>query len=322
MSRLLAVLALVLVTAGTAAAHVTELAVLRLAEIGEGRYTVTWTLKPNTDVGEGLAPIYPAHCSFEEPILDCGARGLIGTLGFERIGEGQSAAMFRIRGLDGGTRVYTLTPAAPTAQVEPALSADDMAGLFRIVRSYLAIGVEHILLGVDHLLFVLGLMWIAGGGWMLFKTITAFTLAHTVSLAAVTFGWIGISEAYVNALIALSIVFIGVEVIHARAGRSTLTLQYPWAVSFFFGLLHGLGFANALVSLGLPEEAVPVALVAFNVGVELGQIAFVLVVLALAWSYRVMRVHWPDWSAKVPAYAIGSIAAFWFYDRVAVLLTG
>ncbi|MCG8443013.1 MAG: HupE/UreJ family protein, partial [Caulobacterales bacterium] len=182
------------------------------------------------------------------------------------------------------------------------------------------IGVEHILLGVDHLLFVLGLMWISRTRWMLLKTITAFTLAHSVTLGAVTFGWVGVPESFVNAMIALSIVFVAVEVMNARAGRSTLTLRHPWAVSFFFGLLHGFGFANALINLGLPDAAVPLALLAFNIGVELGQIAFVFGVLALAWSYRVMRVAWPSWSQVAPAYAIGGLAAFWFYQRVEILL--
>lgn len=303
-----------------AAAHVTELAVLRVTEIAEGRYRVAWELKPNTDATEGLQPLFPAHCRYAEPDLDCGAKGLVGVLGYERIGAGQSAAMFKIRDRKGATQVYTLTPIQPTVRVSPAYEADSWAGMSRVGVSYLQIGIEHIMLGVDHLLFVLGLIWISRTGWMLLKTITAFTLAHSVTLVAVTFGWVGVPEAFVNAMIALSIVFIGVEVLHARAGRETLTLRYPWAVSFFFGLLHGFGFANALIQLGLPEQAVPLALLAFNVGVEIGQVAFVFGVLALAWCYRVMRVSWPTWSQVLPAYAIGGVAALWFIQRVDILL--
>lgn len=303
-----------------ARAHLSEVAVLQLNELGNGRYTVVWELEPITPQGDRLEPTFPAHCTYEAPTLDCGTRDLVGELTFANIGSRQSAALFKITSLEGSTRVLTVTPAQPVAKVTPGFDASSWAGMAEIFAAYLNIGIEHILLGIDHLLFVLGLIWIARGRWMLFKTITAFTVAHSVTLGAVTFGWVGVPELFVNALIALSIVFIGVEVLHARAGRSTVTLRHPWAVSFGFGLLHGFGFANALIELGLPQDAVPLALLAFNLGVEVGQIAFVLGVLAMAWAYRVMQVHWPDWSRTVPAYAIGGLAAFWFLDRVSLLL--
>lgn len=322
MRRLLLSLLLLLSLAPPAAAHVTELAVLALREIGPGRYLMSWEMRPNTDLGAELQPVFPAHCTREEMAVDCGTRGLIGPLTFEKIGEGQSAAMFKIRGADGGTQVYTVTPSDPVAQVRPAFDAGSWAGLLEIAGSYLSLGIEHILQGIDHLLFVLGLIWVARGRWMLLKTITAFTLAHTVTLGAVTFGWIGVPEPFVNTLIALSIVFIAIEALAARAGRQTLTLQYPWIVSFGFGLLHGAGFASALSGLGLPEDAIPLALLSFNLGVEIGQIAFVLLVLAMAWSWRVMLVNWPRWAPLAPTYAIGGLAAFWFFDRVDIMLWG
>ena len=315
-----ALLIIVLLWHGVAAAHVTDLAVLKLNGIGDGRYTVAWELRPNTVGEDALEPIFPKHCTRDGASLDCGASDLVGQLGFENIGAGQSAAMFKIRDLDGSTRVFTVTPAQPFADVGPALSADSWAGKADILRVYALIGFEHILLGVDHLLFVLGLIWISTGRWMLFKTITAFTVAHSVTLGAVTFGWVGVPETFVNAMIALSIVFIGVEVLHARRGRQTITLTYPYMVSFAFGLLHGFGFANALIALGLPEDAIPLALLAFNIGVELGQIAFVLLVIAMTWAYRVMQVPWPGWSHIAPAYLIGGIAAFWFFERAAILM--
>ncbi|MEO1291543.1 MAG: HupE/UreJ family protein [Pseudomonadota bacterium] len=320
LDSLLLLLALTVWTPATA--HVTELAVLRLTEVGEGRYTLTWEMRPTTPTGTGLQPVFPPHCTATPNLLDCGAEGLVGRLGFEGIGAGQSAAMFKIRDLEGSTQIYTVTPANPVVTVSRSFDASSWEGMTEIALAYTAIGFEHILLGIDHLLFVLGLIWIARGRWMLLKTITAFTVAHSVTLAAVTFGWVGVPEVFVNAMIALSIVFIGVEVLYARQGRSTLTLRHPWAVSFVFGLLHGFGFADALVALGLPETAVPLALLSFNIGVELGQIAFVLIVLALAWAYRVMRVRWPDWAHVAPAYAIGSLAALWFYQRVEVLFVG
>ncbi|MGF1447133.1 MAG: HupE/UreJ family protein [Pikeienuella sp.] len=309
-----------------AAAHVTELAVLSVQDrapgaggFGDGRYMVGWEMKPSSEFGATLQPIFPEHCVFDEPLLDCGDRGLVGQLGFEGIGQGQSAALFKVFG-EGGVRVFTLTPAVPTALVAPDFDPTSWAGLAEIFGAYVQIGIEHILLGVDHLLFVLGLIWVARGGWMLVKCITAFTVAHSVTLVAVTFGWVGVPEVFVNAMIALSIAFIGVEVINAHRGEQTVTLRHPWAVSFGFGLLHGFGFANALIQLGLPDGAIPVALLAFNVGVEVGQLAFVFAVLALGWAYAVMRVTWPAWGRLIPAYVIGGLGAYWFIDRTATLI--
>lgn len=321
--RLLVLLVLAGVSAlpaQSARAHVTELAVVRLTEIGPGQYTIGWDLRPNTQVTETLQPIFPDHCTRDGAKLDCGTEGLVGSIGFEGLGAGQAAALFKIGSADGTMRVITLTPAQPTADVSPAFDAGSWAGMLEIAISYTIIGFEHILQGIDHLMFVLGLIWIATGRWALFKTITAFTVAHSVTLALVTFGWVGVPEAFVNAMIALSIVFIGVEVVYAQRGRVTWTARRPWAVAFAFGLLHGMGFASALVALGLPEGARPLALLAFNVGVELGQIAFVLGVLAMAWAYRVMTVEWPRWARLVPAYAIGGLAALWFAQRTEILL--
>ncbi len=303
-----------------AIAHQTDVAVSRLTELGEGRYVFAWELEPNKDRAVPLNPIFPAHCALEDRVLDCGSEGLVGVLGFERIGAGQSAAIFKINDLSGQTRILTLTPSAPTVEMSPELDGSTWAGMAEIAAAYTAIGIEHILLGVDHLLFVLGLIWIATRRWMLLKTITAFTIAHSLTLGAVTFGWVGVPEPLVNALIALSIVFIGVEVLRAQTGETSLTLRHPWAVAFGFGLLHGFGFASALVELGLPGDAVPLALLAFNIGVEIGQIAFVFVVLAMAWAYRTMSVQWPTWSQIAPAYAIGSIAAYWFFERVTAMV--
>ena len=319
--RLISLLALLaLLLPGTAPAHVTELAVLNISQVDEGRYLMSWEMRPNTELGEDLEPEFPDHCIRKDVNIDCGAEGLVGPLSFQGIGAGQSAAMFKIRDLEGSVQVYTVTPSDPIANVRPAFDAGSWAGLAEIGTAYVALGIEHILSGVDHLLFVLGLIWISRGRWMLLKTITAFTVAHTITLGAVTFGWVGVPEPFVNTLIALSIAFIAVEAIYARQGRRTWTLSYPWLVSFGFGLLHGAGFANALTGFGLPSDAVPLALLAFNLGVELGQIGFVVLVLALAWSWRVMTVNWPRWAPLVPTYAIGGLGAFWFLDRVNLML--
>jgi hypothetical protein len=184
-----------------------------------------------------------------------------------------------------------------------------------IAGRYTVLGIEHILLGIDHLLFVLGLMLIVRGPWMLLKTITAFTLAHSVTLALATLGVVDVPSAPVEASIALSIVFVAAEGL--RGDRQGLALRQPWLVAFGFGLLHGFGFAGALSELGLPAAEVPMALLFFNVGVEIGQVAFVLLVLAIAYGLRRTRVLWPRWTAAVPGYAIGSLAMVWLIERVA-----
>ena len=183
-------------------------------------------------------------------------------------------------------------------------------------RRYLDLGIEHILLGIDHLLFVLGLLLLVRGPWMLIKTITAFTLAHSITLALATLGFVAVPSRPVDAAIALSIMFLGAEILRARQGRPGLAARRPWIVAFAFGLLHGLGFAGALTALGLAPGEIPLALLFFNVGVEIGQLSFVGACLALAWALHQLRVSWPRWAAPLPAYAIGTIAAFWFIERV------
>lgn len=310
---------------GAVSAHQTALSVMSVTEVQPGRYALRWDNAPSSEGDAPLrnvAAVWPEQCVEDFPILDCGDEGLVGRIGFEGLGVAQSAAMFRIRALDGATQVIMLTPAAPIGRAAPNYDPQSWSGRFGIFSTYVAIGIEHILVGVDHLLFVLGLIWIAGAGWMLVKTITAFTVAHSVTLAAVTFGWIGVPEGFVNAMIALSIVFVGVEILLRESGRDSITLRRPWLAAFGFGLLHGFGFANALLELGLPEGAVPLALAAFNIGVEIGQLAFVGLVLALAWSWRFMTAPAPRSAAGPAAYLIGSIAAFWFIDRAVALIGG
>jgi hypothetical protein len=174
-------------------------------------------------------------------------------------------------------------------------------------------------LGIDHLLFVLGLLLIVRGVGVLLKTITAFTIAHSITLALAALGVVNVPPRPVDAAIALSIVFLGAEILHARRGRSGLTVRYPWVVAFAFGLLHGLGFAGALTGLGLPPGDIPLALLFFNVGVELGQLAFVLFFLVLVWAFCTLEVHWPKLTRPVPAYAIGTLATYWFLGRLFVL---
>jgi hypothetical protein len=288
------------------------MAVMVLREVGSGRYIGQWTMAP-TD--QTLRPIFPQHCEWEAPELSCGERGFVGRLSFMGLGSKQSVAMIRVVSKDGQTQAYTVSAAHPVVTVarDPGT---DFAAWLDLADTYVNLGIDHILRGIDHLLFVLGLIWLVRGGWMLVHTITAFTVGHSLSLAAATFGWVGVPERPLNASIALSIVFVGVEIVKLQRGQVGLTARYPWIVAFAFGLLHGLGFATALTTLGIPQATLPFALLFFNVGVEIGQLAFVFVVLALIWAHRQAEATLPRWGAALPAYAIGGVAAFWFLVRV------
>jgi hydrogenase/urease accessory protein HupE len=223
--------------------------------------------------------------------------------------------LVRVERLDGATQLTRLTPSAPSFVVEVS------PGWAEVVRSYLALGVEHIVGGIDHLLFVLALLIVTRGSWRLVKTVTAFTLAHSITLGLATLGVVRVPSAPVEALIALSIVFVAAEIVHAREGRPGLTENAPWVVAFTFGLLHGFGFAGALAQVGLPQGDIPLALFSFNVGVEVGQllfIALVYVVVALARQVaRRVALPQPRWAWRVVPYAIGSVSAFWLIQRVA-----
>src|SRR5271169_596698 len=187
---------------------------------------------------------------------------------------------------------------------------------------YLKLGVEHILFGADHMLFVLGLLLIVKDRWMLLKTITAFTVAHSITLGIATLGYASVPVVPLNAAIALSILFLGPEIVRVWRGQSSFTIRHPWVVAFAFGLLHGFGFASALTSAGLPRAELPLALLGFNVGVEIGQLAFVLLVLLLERAFRILEIRWPRWVAALPGYAVGSLGAFWTLERIGLLLGG
>lgn len=305
---------LLLLATGTMA-HETLIAPLDIQELGGGAYLAGWRFSSDRNIPPPEA-VFPGQCRFEKPRLECGEAGLTGTLSVAGLGERYSGAVVRLRRLDGTVRSFTLTPEQPKV----TLTADGTAGWAQVAGAYIPLGIEHILLGVDHLLFVLGLMWLVGSGWMLVRTITAFTIAHSITLAAATLGWVGVPEGPVNASIALSIVFVALEVIRQQRGTPGLTSRYPWLVAFGFGLLHGFGFAGALTRLGLPPEQIPAALLFFNVGVEIGQLAFVLLVLLLVRAHRALGVGLPSRVATLPASLMGGVGTFWFGGRLVALL--
>lgn len=316
---LLALLLALLPAAPPARAHEPALGVLEFHEVRPGSYLGGWTLEP-TIGAERVRIRFPPDCRFAEPSLECGPTGLTGSITVDNLGRDMSAVLIRVHPIDGAQRSYTLTTAKPVVTVLGA-GAPSLDTWLDLGWTYLNLGVDHILLGVDHLLFVLGLIWIVGGGWPLVRTITAFTVGHSMSLALAAFGVIGVAQAPLNACIALSIVFVGVEIVKQYRDEGGLTARYPWAVSLTFGLVHGIGFAGALATLGIERRLLPVALFSFNVGVEIGQLAFVLLVLALMWAHRQMGAVLPRWGTLIPAYGIGTVAMFWFIGRLILVLT-
>lgn len=203
--------------------------------------------------------------------------------------------------------------------VEPFLTISKTQTDSIPVWGYLRLGIDHILGGFDHLLFVLGLMLLVKGKMRLIKTITAFTIAHSITLAAATLGWVNVSSAPVEAVIALSIIFLAVELVHLYQGKEVFSSKYPWVVAFVFGLLHGFGFAGALTSIGLPQNDIPLTLFLFNAGVEIGQLIFVFSILGIMFILKKVFSKLPEWTRWIPPYAIGSLAAFWFIERMKIM---
>jgi hydrogenase/urease accessory protein HupE len=233
-----------------------------------------------------------------------------GTIRIAGLATTMTDVLVRLERLDGSTQITRLTPSLPSFVVEAAPRPSQVA------MTYLKLGVEHILLGIDHLLFVLALLILVKGARRLIATVTAFTAAHSITLAVATLGYVHVPGPPVEAAIALSIVFVAAEIVHGLQGRPGLTARWPWVVAFTFGLLHGLGFAGALSEIGLPQKDIPLALLTFNVGVELGQLMFIAAVVLLGWAARRLLRSVPQWAPPTAAYGIGSMSAFWVIARV------
>jgi hypothetical protein len=233
------------------------------------------------------------------------------TLRIRGLEQTMTDTLARIEFIDGSNWLQRLTPQTPVATIPLRPSS------WSIVSQYLGLGFEHILFGIDHLLFVLALLLIVDGRWLLLKTVTAFTLAHSITLAFATMGVARLPSAPVEAVIALSIVFVASEILRDGIGERGLTARAPWLFAFIFGLLHGFGFAGALAEVGLPDGHIPTALLFFNIGVELGQLAFIVIVLAAGAAIRRFSARLPRWALLFPPYAIGGTATFWLIERVA-----
>lgn len=247
--------------------------------------------------------------------IDAGPNGLAGErVEIKGLQFTITDALVRVELLDGRTVQTIARPSQPWVEIAATQAWWEVTGTYAVE------GLRHILFGADHLLFVLGLLLIVGNRWMLVKTITAFTVAHSITLAIATLGYAQVPALPLNAVIALSILFLGPEIVRVRRGQTSFTIRHPWVVAFAFGLLHGFGFATALTSAGLPRQDLPLALLSFNVGVELGQLAFVALVLAIERSFRVLEVRWPRWVEALPGYLVGTLGAFWTIQRVALLI--
>jgi hydrogenase/urease accessory protein HupE len=306
---LLAALALASPSSG---AHEMSMAEMQVREVAPGKFVWQWMAGEKRPPGEVLRPVWPEDCRNESGMLRCGEDGLTGTLSILGVGKSFSAAIVKIAWLDGQSRVYTLTAGEPTVQLYG--SAEDQRGLREIASIYTALGIEHILTGVDHLLFVIGLLFLVGFNRRLIWTITAFTLAHSVTLALSALGWLVLRSPPVEASIALSIVLVAGEALHRQ---NTLARRFPALVAFLFGLVHGLGFAGALKEIGLPEHHLLAALLTFNIGVEIGQ----LLTVAAAWVVWRVGSRWPTLAkARIAMlYGIGSVAAYWSWERAAAI---
>jgi len=250
-------------------------------------------------------------------VVTVGGKGVEGSIiRFPGLEKTITDVFVRLNRLDGTTMTAVVRPSKPYAQLRGERMWYTTAG------EYVGLGFHHILQGVDHLLFVLGLLLIVKGRMMLLKTITAFTVAHSITLGIATLGYASVPLPPLNAAIALSILFLGPEIVRTWRGETSLTIRYPWIVAFLFGLLHGFGFASGLSTTGMPKAELPLALLFFNVGVEFGQLVFVFMALALERSFRVLEVRWPRWTEALPGYAVGSLGAYWTIQRTIILLGG
>lgn len=326
--RLLLAAALWLLLAPGLGAHEARPGFLELRQIDAASYNLLWKKPAGGEVELFIAPIVPKECRFlssGQQQLTPGAlvmRGVLvcpggidgKTLAIDGLDATLTDVIVRIHHADGRLESHVVKPDAPSVTLGVATSGWQRAA------GYVRLGVNHILLGVDHLLFVLGLMLIVGRRWMLIKTISAFTLAHSITLAIATLGYASAPLPPLNAAIALSILFLGPEIVRKWRGGTSFTIRHTWVVAFAFGLLHGFGFASGLTAMGLPHAEIPLALLLFNVGVEIGQVGFVLLIVALERAFGTLEIRWPRVVEALPGYAVGSLGAFWAIQRTVILL--
>jgi hydrogenase/urease accessory protein HupE len=303
---------------------------LELEETAQNVYDVIWKLPLQRGARLPLAPRFPDDCALEGNLearlerralvygaqLTCEAslQGRVVSIdGLRAVG---TEVLLRVTSLNAsGTETILIQPEKGQALIGAVDGDAQQTSAF----TYLRLGIEHILLGVDHLMFVLALLLIVRDGWTLFKTITAFTVANSVTLSVAAIGVMRVPTPPLNAAIALSILFMAVEVVRSWRGQTSFTIRRPWVVAFGFGLIHGFGYASGLAELGLPRGELLLALLLFNIGIEIGQDVFVFLVLALKRSFRQLEIHWPRWAVRLPGYAVGVAGAYWTFEHTTAL---
>jgi len=324
-------LLLVILVPAALRGHESQPGAVDITALGNNRYEVTWkapiyynrphpatlelpetwqTVSPQTQRHTGDAIVFTSVVEIAENDLD----GSI--LRFPGLDATITDVFIRTKLADGSTMTTIARPTKPWAELRGERP------WYETAQEYLFLGFHHILLGIDHLLFVLGLLLIVKKRVTLVKTITAFTVAHSLTLGAATLGYAQVPLPPLNAAIALSILFLGPEIVRVRRGQTSLTIKYPWLIAFGFGLLHGFGFASGLSTTGMPKTELPWALLWFNVGVELGQLLFVFIMLGLVWAFRTLQLCWPRWVLWLPGYTVGGLGAYWTIQRTAILVGG
>lgn len=322
LARLLVLLLMALAMTG-AAAHEVRPAFLQIREIEPSTYDVLWKTPAQGELRLALNVQLPSHCRSVSPsrvtlvnaaVVEHWRTVCEGGLAdrpfvFDNLAATLTDVIVRFEPIEGAVRTLRASGESPSVIIPARQTFSDVSAM------YFGLGVEHILFGFDHLLFVLCLLLLIENRRRLLLAITAFTVAHSITLVGTTFGWLRLPVAPVEACIALSIAFLAAEILKRRSGRISTTQRWPWIASFGFGLLHGFGFASALQDIGLPEAAVPTALLFFNLGVEAGQVSFVAVVLTLMFVWR-RTLRWPStWVGRTAPYAAGVVASFWFIER-------
>jgi len=317
----------VLLGACTAQAHEARPGYLELWERGTGHYDVFWKQPVAGELALRISPEFPSGCLLDhDESSDLLSDSLLTrfsvqcpwdlsgrTITIAGLELTLTDALVRFHHRNGTEETHLARSSAPSIQL--GVSRGVTAG----ATAYLLLGIVHILAGIDHLLFVLGLLLLVRDRRMLLETVTAFTVAHSITLALATASHLVPPLEPLNAAIALSILFVGVEVLRSQRGADSLTLRHPWVVAFAFGLVHGFGFASGLIAAGMPHAGIALALLLFNVGVEIGQLGFILLLLALAAAFRQLQIRWPHPAEIFPAYLVGVLGAAWSIERIRLL---
>jgi hydrogenase/urease accessory protein HupE len=325
---LIAVIACVAISTSASYAHELQPGYLEVRLTEQDRYAARWKIPIAGGRPMAITAVLPENCDQRSSVdLRWDGAAYVG-LWVATCSGGLEGGLIRIDGLEktstdvlvrfdfanGTNEARRLTPG------DPSFTVPTQPNRFEVAKTYTLLGGEHILFGVDHLLFVFALLLLVKGTGRVIATITAFTVAHSITLTGATLGFVHMPGPPVEAAIALSIAFVASEIIHSRQGRPGMTEKYPWVVALVFGLLHGLGFAGALADLGLPQQSIQVALLFFNIGVEVGQLLFIAAVFLLMALARTVteriKLPQPAWAWSIAPYGIGCAAAFWVIQRV------